>query len=217
MQQTRDEITQNLAERLWWEVARRDDSQVARRLCRKPVVEGVYRLDAGAVLDDCLQCATKQGDARSGKLRDLCRQVMSPWGAASGGCTPEVKELPLKGTGEARGKPPRSRAWLRECRVSPNTVGVNLRESHPLSRNTLPTGTDNFGYRGQRPDPRQVEAQRVTEAGESRHQSAGSKGLPDLPLCRSGFRRARLGWRGNHHLPPLGECSGMNVGGSQRE
>jgi DDE family transposase len=52
MGQTRNEITQNLAERLCWEVARRDDSRVARRLYRKQLVDGVYRLDEGALLDD---------------------------------------------------------------------------------------------------------------------------------------------------------------------
>jgi Transposase DDE domain len=52
MEQTHDEITQNLAERLCWEVARRDDSRVARRLYRKQLVDGVYRLDEGALLDD---------------------------------------------------------------------------------------------------------------------------------------------------------------------
>jgi hypothetical protein len=52
MQQTNEEITQNLAERLCWEVARRDDTRIARRLYRKQVVDGVYRLDEGAVLDD---------------------------------------------------------------------------------------------------------------------------------------------------------------------
>jgi Transposase DDE domain len=52
MSQTHDEITQNLAERLCWEVARRDDARIARRLYRKQLVDGVYRLDEGAVLDD---------------------------------------------------------------------------------------------------------------------------------------------------------------------
>ena len=52
MGQTPDEITQNLAERLCWEIARRDDSRVARRLYRKQLVDGVYRLDEGALLDD---------------------------------------------------------------------------------------------------------------------------------------------------------------------
>jgi hypothetical protein len=52
MAQTRGEIEPNLAERLCWQAARRDDSRVARRLYRKPVVDGVYRLDEGALLDD---------------------------------------------------------------------------------------------------------------------------------------------------------------------
>lgn len=52
MEQTREEIDQNLAERLCWQAARRDDSRVARRLYRKQVVDGVYQLDAGALLDD---------------------------------------------------------------------------------------------------------------------------------------------------------------------
>src|SRR6266487_938451 len=52
MGQTREAITQNLAERLCWQAARRDDSRVARRLYHKQVVDGVYRLDEGALLDD---------------------------------------------------------------------------------------------------------------------------------------------------------------------
>jgi hypothetical protein len=52
MRQTRETIEQNLAERLCWQVAQRDDSRVARRLYRKQVIDGVYRLDEGAVLDD---------------------------------------------------------------------------------------------------------------------------------------------------------------------
>src|SRR5215510_1102387 len=52
MRQTHDEITQNLAERLCWQVARRDDARVARRLYRKQEVDGVYQLDEGALLDD---------------------------------------------------------------------------------------------------------------------------------------------------------------------
>jgi hypothetical protein len=52
MEQTREMIAQDLAERLCWQVARRDDARVARRLYRTQVVEGVYRLDEGALLDD---------------------------------------------------------------------------------------------------------------------------------------------------------------------
>ena len=52
MGQTHDEILQHLAERLCWQIVRRDDTRVARRLYRKQLVDGVYRLDAGALLDD---------------------------------------------------------------------------------------------------------------------------------------------------------------------
>jgi hypothetical protein len=52
MRHTKAELTHNLAERWPWEVARRDDTRVARRLPRTQAVEGVYRRDAGAVLDD---------------------------------------------------------------------------------------------------------------------------------------------------------------------
>jgi hypothetical protein len=41
-----------LAERVCWEVARRDDARVARRLDRTQLVDGSDRLDAGVVLDD---------------------------------------------------------------------------------------------------------------------------------------------------------------------
>jgi Transposase DDE domain len=52
MERTREAITQNLAERWCWQAAHRDDARVARRLYRKPVVDGVYQLDEGAVLAD---------------------------------------------------------------------------------------------------------------------------------------------------------------------
>jgi Transposase DDE domain len=52
MGQPREHLTQNLAERWCWQVARRDDRRVARRLYRKQLVDGVYRLDEGALLDD---------------------------------------------------------------------------------------------------------------------------------------------------------------------
>jgi hypothetical protein len=41
--------TQNLAEWLCWEAARRDVTRIARRLYRKQVIDGVYRLDEEAV------------------------------------------------------------------------------------------------------------------------------------------------------------------------
>jgi hypothetical protein len=61
MGQTRQEITTNLTERLCWEAVRRDDSRVARRLYRKQVADGVYRLDEGALLDDFFYFLHKLG------------------------------------------------------------------------------------------------------------------------------------------------------------
>lgn len=52
MPQTREEIPEILTERLCWEVARRDDSRIARRLYRKQVVDEVSRLDEGALWDE---------------------------------------------------------------------------------------------------------------------------------------------------------------------
>ena len=81
MGQTREGITQNLAERLCWQAAQRDDTRVARRLYRKEVVDGVYRLDEGALLDEFfhflqelgvldLMARPGQGDsARDGAVR----------------------------------------------------------------------------------------------------------------------------------------------------
>jgi hypothetical protein len=142
---------------------------------------------------------------------------MSPWGVASGGCKPEVQELPLQGTGAARGKPPRSRAWLRAGMVRPRHVRFNRRESYPLSHHIWPTGMDDCRSTGPRPDAMQVAVQRVTAAEKWRYPPADYPGPPVRPPYRSGFRRARLGLGGNHHLPLLVECSCMHVGGSQRD
>ena len=99
-------------------------------------------------------CATKRGDEMSGKLHGLYRQAMSRWGVASGGCKPEVKQLPLKGTGEARCKPPRRQAWLRGYKVSSNEASVDLRETYPLSRNILHSPRMRpWDDTGQRPNP----------------------------------------------------------------
>lgn len=61
MGQTHDEITQNLAERLCWQGARRDDTRIARRWYRKQVVDGVYRRDEGALLDDFCHFLQERG------------------------------------------------------------------------------------------------------------------------------------------------------------
>jgi hypothetical protein len=54
-------LRENLAERLGWDVARHDDLRVAQRLYHKQVVDGVYRLDEGALLDDFFYCLQERG------------------------------------------------------------------------------------------------------------------------------------------------------------
>jgi hypothetical protein len=80
MEQTREAITQNLAERLCWQAARRDDARVARRLYRKPVVDGVYRLDEGALRDDFFHCWRKLGvlDLMEGVQGKALQRAMVP-------------------------------------------------------------------------------------------------------------------------------------------
>ena len=86
MRQTRDKITENLAERRCWEVAHRDDARVARRLYRQQEIDGVYRLDEGAVLDaffHVLQAvgvmallAQSQGAAMQREMRAFVQDVL---------------------------------------------------------------------------------------------------------------------------------------------
>jgi hypothetical protein len=89
-------------------------------------------------------CATRRNDVMRGNFHGLYRQAMSRWAVAPGGCTPGVKELALKGTGAARGKPPRSRAWLRTHRVSQRSDQRPTGNRAPASRPCL---------MGQRPHP----------------------------------------------------------------
>jgi hypothetical protein len=61
MKQTREAVAHNLAERWCWQAARRDDARVARRLYRRQVVDGVSRLDKGALLEDCFDFLPQLG------------------------------------------------------------------------------------------------------------------------------------------------------------
>jgi hypothetical protein len=57
-----------------------------------------------------------------------------PLGLSRGGRSTSVSSMPLKGTGEVRGKPPRCPAWLRGRMVSSNEVDFNLRGMGPLAQ-----------------------------------------------------------------------------------
>jgi hypothetical protein len=63
MAQTREERTQHLAARWCWQAARRDEVRVARRLSRKEVGDGGYRLDEGALRDAVVDFLHELGGA----------------------------------------------------------------------------------------------------------------------------------------------------------
>jgi hypothetical protein len=69
-----------------------------------------------------------------GNPRWLFQGAGEPLGLSRIGRSISVSSMPLKGTGEARGKPPRGQAWLRDHRVSSNEAGFNLRGMRPLSQ-----------------------------------------------------------------------------------
>jgi hypothetical protein len=130
---------------------------------------------------------------------------MSPWGVAAGGCKPAVKELPLKGTGEARCKPPRSQAWLRMHTVSkrrdekptgngtpasiPCTMGQWL---HPM---VLVVPKDGRGW-----------IFRITSLKDVR-------GQPEIPSDQPGYREERDWLQMSPHLSASAEYIVVNVGG----
>jgi hypothetical protein len=140
---------------------------------------------------------------------------VSRWGVASGGCKPEVKKLPLKGTGEARCKPPRGRAWLRGRMVSANEAGFNLRERLPLPRNILHSlALPARVIRGSGRIQRSVWVRRMTEDG---HGHVPSQRMPRVnwsyPLAGRDTAKSGMGCVENRHLNDLAESIAMNVGG----
>ena len=142
------------------------------------------------------------------------RRAMSLWVVAPTGCKVGVKKLTLKAIGEARGKLPRGRGWLRSNMASPYEACFDLREIAPLSRNNLPThGVAPNEFTGQR-------AGRLLGATENGYTSVPFKkdetSYLDLPCLRSGFRKERLGSFGKRCLRYFVESICVNVGDSQQ-
>lgn len=57
----------------------------------------------------------------------LYQEAHEPLGLSRAGRSVPVSSMPLKGTGEARGKPPIRRAWLRDRMVRSNEADLVLR------------------------------------------------------------------------------------------
>ncbi len=73
-------------------------------------------------------------DGMGGNPHWFYQGASEPLGLSRAGRSVPVSSMPLKGTGEARGKPPRGRAWLRDRMVSSHEVDCNLRGKAPLSQ-----------------------------------------------------------------------------------
>jgi hypothetical protein len=80
------------------------------------------------------RCVKKLSDEMGGNPLWLYQGATEPLGLSRIGRSIPVSSMPLKGTGEARGKPPRCPAWLRDRMVSSNEVDFNLRGTGPLSQ-----------------------------------------------------------------------------------
>jgi hypothetical protein len=66
-------------------------------------------------------------DGMGGNPLGLYQGAHEPLGLSRVGRSTPVSSMPLKGTGEVRGKPPRGPAWLRDHMVSSNEAGFDLR------------------------------------------------------------------------------------------
>ncbi len=64
----------------------------------------------------------------------LYQGASEPLGLSEAGRSALVSSMLLKGTGEARGKPPRGRAWLKDHKVSSHEADLDLRGTSPLSQ-----------------------------------------------------------------------------------
>jgi hypothetical protein len=116
-----------------------------------------------------------------------------------------VQELPLKGTREARGKPPRGGAWLKRPRASQRSGESPPGTGIPASRP---------GLLGQRPHPLVLQIPQDDRAWPGWHaRRKAVRGTPEIPADRSGYREEREGSAVSHRLKGTGEGSGVNVGG----
>jgi hypothetical protein len=137
---------------------------------------------------------------------------MSLWDLAAGGCKPVVKELSLKGIREARCRPPRSGAWLRESMVSSNEADFDLRETAPLPRNILHTLGWHPGVHGAANEPMGYRGWLLTIT--SPKDEAGNL---VYPASVRDTTKSGMGRSDNRHLPSLAESFTRNVGGLHGE
>jgi hypothetical protein len=180
MEHTREAITTNVAERLCWQVAQRDEVRVARRLDRKQVVDGVSPLDAGAWLDECfpflaelegltwLQHARGQGVERElvPMVQDILRSGLKPVFGIE-----RMKAVPALRFSDA---------------ASMHRVGQRGAAKRPGPRPAGPIGPEALAHTRVKRDVRALEAlcngaiRALSKAGRCRAQVTGMVDGPDL-------------------------------------
>ena len=87
-------------------------------------------------------CAMKLMDGMGGNPLWVYQEPSEPLGLSETGRSVLVSSMPLKGPGEARGKPPRGRAWLREQMVSPYECATKHHDEMEGNSHSLCQGGD---------------------------------------------------------------------------
>jgi hypothetical protein len=112
--------------------------------------------------------------------------------------------MPLKGTREARGKPPRRGAWLRDHMASSSEADFNLRGSAPLPH---------LARRGSRcVDGIQFFCRTLRDSTQSRYCQKDGTGRPDIPCAHRGACNSRYRLVDNRRLSDLVESITVNMG-----
>jgi len=149
-------------------------------------------------------------DGMGGNPHWLYQGANEPLGLSRLGRSSSVSSMPLKGTGDARGKPRRCRAWLRDRKVSPNEVDQPTGKGAPGSRPCL---------MGQRVSG-QAQPQLADHPTQSHQMIDCDKGYadePDIPRMHSGTANKQDRLLGDHHLNDLVESTNGNMGGPSED
>jgi hypothetical protein len=147
-----------------------------------------------------VSCATRRIDGMDGKSRWPYQGAGEPLGLSEAGRSVLVSSMPLKGSGEVRGKPPRCRAWLRDRMVSSNEAGLDLRGMPPLSQHLARWDSQWWDVSHTEVAQGQIATQRMIWVNRM------------YPMSTEEPRYAGIGLVDNRHLHDPVESITMNVG-----
>jgi hypothetical protein len=90
-------------------------------------------------MESGVRCAMKRIDTMDNGPIAHSKWALCLWGVAVEE-VPDGERAAPKRPGEVRDRPPRRQVWQSDSMVSSNELGVDLRESSPLSHNILSRG-----------------------------------------------------------------------------